>query len=226
MKGKKEPAIWLNLIPADADKFDSITKECPVYRERNEIEGLSHSRYFHNSSNWSQTRERRRERERTVSVEYCNEKLLAVFSSFNSFCIVVQKSIFHMVHWESESIYAKVISISFLFLFLLSFSDLFSEEAAAAASTHNNAQRWSLSGGYLSFGKYNANGRTKRIMSTQRRHFLSFWMHSVLMMISHFFAVKKVFILSLSLVKLRCLLPKKKVNVPCCREPLTEATQW
>lgn len=25
--------------------------------------------------------------------------------------------------------------------------------------------------GYLSFGKYNGNGRTKRIMSTQRRHF-------------------------------------------------------
>lgn len=166
--------------------------------------------------------EREGERERTVSVEYCNEKLLAVFfPSFNSFCIVAQKSIFHMVHCESESIYAKVISISSFSSFL---SFLYSE-AAAAASTHNNAQRWSLSGGYLSFGKYNANGRTKRIMSTQRRHFLSFWMHSVLMMISHFSAVKKVSILSLSLSKLRCLLPKK-FNVPCCREPLTEATQW
>lgn len=39
-----------------------------MYRERNEIKGLSHSRYFHNSSNWSQTRERKKERKRELSL--------------------------------------------------------------------------------------------------------------------------------------------------------------
>lgn len=44
--------------------------------------------------------------------------------------------------------------------------------------------------GYLSFGKYNGNGRTKRIMSTQRRHF--FELLNAFGANDAFFVVKKV----------------------------------
>lgn len=72
--------------------------------------------------------------------------------------------------------------------FAHSFSFIVFQKQAQCNNEHGNGH----SGGYLSFRKYNDYSRTKRIMSTQRRHFLSFWMHSVLMMISHFLLVKKV----------------------------------